>query len=247
MDCIVCVCACEHDIQDVGRTGICEKKKKMDTDVTIHSWSGAWSKFHLYSHVLFCFFFPSGSTCGRALPEQWHFGCASPGSLSSALSVKGEMWHLWPSSLRASQAKLNYIHRWWSTESIKNGLADLGRCEFELEWLDHVGGILQLVRAAPMWFSSTPRWCGSEGMRWNNILECNSVFSNSFLWQSHQQLNAMCLTKALFTIMNCTVALYVSTNHRYLHLIHFFKASCIQITNSLLFQYVERMVYATQL
>ena len=129
MDCIVCVCACEHDIQDVGRTGICEKKKKkkkMDTDVTIHSWSGAWSKFHLYSHVLFCFFFPSGSTCGRALPEQWHFGCASPGSLSSALSVKGEMWHLWPSSLRASQAKLNYIHRWWSTESIKNGLADLG-------------------------------------------------------------------------------------------------------------------------
>lgn len=168
------------------------------------------------------FFLLSGSTCSRALPKQWHIGCASPESLSSALSVKGEIWHLWLSSLRASQAKLNYIHRWWSTKNIKNGLADLGRYELEFEWLDHVGGILQLVRVAPMWCSLTPQWFGYKEMRRNNILKCNLVFSNSFLSQSHQQLNMMCLTKALFTIMNCTVALYVSGNHRYLNFIHFF-------------------------
>lgn len=83
-DGLQCECACEHTTgQDVGRNGIFLKWTQTRT---IRSWSAAWSNFHLYSHV-----FSSDSACSWSLPKQWHFGCAAPKSLLSALSGKGDV------------------------------------------------------------------------------------------------------------------------------------------------------------
>lgn len=82
--CVLCICAGLVFIKQ-------EVKKKWTETLTVHSWSAAWGKFRLYSHV-FSAFLPAASPCQSS---DIFWGGASPGSLLSALSGKGEVWHLY--------------------------------------------------------------------------------------------------------------------------------------------------------
>lgn len=136
-DGLLCVCV---DMSKYNCTGCWQdwylyiyiKRMIWTQTLAIYSWSIAWSKFHLYSHV-----FQETLVTAK---EMAFWVCKVPRACCQLCQVKVKC------DTCIKPVGNSSTHRWCSNKNMKTDSADLAQYQFEFEWFDDLRGTLKPTR-----------------------------------------------------------------------------------------------------